>query len=356
VTRSARQPSVTLKHIAQVLGLAHTSVSRALNDHPKISAETKQRVRQTAERLGYVANSGARTMRIGTSLLVGLIVPDVQNEFYSAAARTMAEQCAHLGYQLVLGVSEDDPLREEQQVRTLRESRAAGVLIVPCVAPTAQTVELLRQLPTVQFLRANRLLGKVQVLADDLEGTYQATQHLIVLGHRRIGFIGPSPQVSTSVRRLAGYQAALRKHGLPDDEALHCFGVAKPDFGEAALRQLVQMNPTLTAVVVSSSRQLLGALRAVRVLRIEVPRDLSLVCFGDADWLQVCQPPVTTVALPVQKMSERATELLFELVEQGRSGAARHAEPAFATKLIVRGTTARPKAARAPSRRSAESA
>ena len=333
--------SVTLKDIANVLGMAHTTVSRALNDHPKISADTKVRVRETAVKLGYVRNSGARSMRMGATKLVGLIVPDVQNEFYSAAAKSMADECSLLGYQMVLSVSDDDPLREEQHIRALRENRAAGVLIAPTGKPTAMSVALMQNVPTVQFLRCNPQLGSVWVLADDVDGTFKATEHLLALGHRRIAFLGGWLEVSTGQRRIAGYEAALRKHGVEVDPTLQRFGPPRPEFGETALDSLLKDSTGLSAIVVGSSRQLLGVMRRVRSNGMTVPDSLSVIGYGDADWFQVSNPQITAMSLPISEMSARATQILFKLIHEGRTGRSRKTQPMFATELITRGSTAR---------------
>jgi len=332
--------AVTIKDIAQLLGLAHTTVSRALNDHPQISADTKQRVRKSAAQMGYVANSGARAMRSGAMPMVGLIVPDVQNEFYSTAARTMAHECSLRGYQLVLGVSEDDPLREERQIRTLRESRAAGVLIVPTAKPTDDSITLLRNTPSVQFLRFNPKFKGPWVIADDLDGTLRATEHLLGLGHRRIALIGPLRGPSTVERRVRGFDTALRRLGLDPNSQAQLFGPARPEFGSAALLTLMALPERPTAVVVASSRQVLGVLQAASARHLLLPGDLSIVSYGDADWFEVCHPAVTAVALPVREMSERATGLLFELLDHPAGRHAAKAEPAFKTQLMQRASTA----------------
>lgn len=336
-----RTAAVTIKDIAVVLGMAHSTVSRALNDHAKIRAETKQRVRDAADKLGYVANSGARAMRNGSMPMVGLIVPDVQNEFYSTAARTMAFECSRRGYQLVLGVSEDDPVREEQQIRTLRESRAAGVLIVPSTAPTSQALSLLRNTPVVQFLRFNRQFGPLYVITDDLDGTYRATEHLLGLGHRRIAFIGPARGASTAERRVRGYEAALRRAGIQPNQSAELFGPTRPEFGVTALEALLSLPQRPTAVVVASSRQVLGVLRATMALNVPIPEELSVVSYGDADWFEVCRPPITATALPVREMSERATSLLFQLLDNKRVRSISKGKLEFKTTLIVRGSTSR---------------
>ena len=336
-------PVVTLTQIAERLGLAHTTESRALNGHPKISADTKRRVQEAAQAMGYIANSGARHMRNGSSRVVGLVVPDIQNEFFSAAARSMAAHCARSGYQMILGLSEDDPQREEQQVRAMRESRVAGLLLAPCDAPTAQTARLLGEVPAVQFLRWDGTLGAAGVHADDCQGLLEATRHLLLLGHRRVAYIGPPRALSTGARRIEGYETALRQSGLQVDEALQCFGPVRPSTGDAGLKSLMARAQPPTALVVASSQQMLGVMRAARESDIRIPESLSLVAYGDAHWFEACNPAITAVALPVESMCETATNMLFALVDAGGTGVVPvAARQVFPTTLLVRGTTRRP--------------
>ncbi|MBC7780794.1 MAG: LacI family DNA-binding transcriptional regulator [Proteobacteria bacterium] len=333
-------PVVTITRIAETLGLAHTTVSRALNDHPKISAQTKQRVKEAADRLGYIANSGARQMRDGSTRVVGLVFPDVQNEFFSAAARSMAAHCARSGYQMILGLSEDDPQREEQQVRAMREARVAGVMLAPCASPSAETARLLSRIPAVQFLRRNDALGTTGVYADDRQGIREATRHLLLLRHRRIGYIGPSRTLSTGAQRVEGHDAALRQMDIAVEESLCHFGPARPDTGYEGVKDLLSRPSPPTAIVAGSSRQLLGILRALRESDTEVPQSLSLVAYGDTPWFEACNPAVTAVALPVEQMCETASALLFELIA-GTSVPIERTTRLFATTLVVRGTTRR---------------
>ena len=338
---SSQKPQVTIKHIADALDMNHATVSRALNDHPKVSADTKARVKEAAQALGYVANSGARLMRSGTSRFVGLIVPDIQNEFFAAAAQAMAQRSASLGLQLMLGLSADEPAREQQQLHALRESRVAGVLIVPCSRPTAETVRLLHQVPTVQFLRFQPAIGSIGVRADDQAGIFAATEHLIQLGHRRIGFIGTPRELSTGSQRIAGYLAALERHAIPvDPQGIH-LGPAQPQTGHAAVHALVAAADRPSALVVASSRQLLGAMRALQSLRIRLPADLSLVGYGDTEWFQACTPAISAVSLPVGDMSERATDLLFRLMRPGDEPPPDAGVASSPTQLVIRGTTRR---------------
>ncbi len=333
---------VTIKDIAKVLGMAHTTVSRALNDHPQTNAETKQRVRQMAQKLGYVRNAGARQIRYGSSKQIGFIVPDVQNEFFNALARSLAEQCSRLGYQISLGISEDAPEREYKYVQSLRENRAEGLIIVPCGRTLPATRALLTQLPRVQLLRYVPKLGKLAVTADDLGAVSGAVEHLIGHGHRNIAYIGTPVTLSTGVARLQGYRTALQGNGIAADESLIRCGPTLPEFGKQAAQDMLQSNSRITAFMVASSRQLMGVLHALKSARLRIPEDVSVIGYGDAEWLDLTTPSISAVALPVKEMSDRATEILFSVLadKSVQAGSRRRsADSIFKPRLLVREST-----------------
>jgi LacI family transcriptional regulator len=282
-------------------------------------------------------------MRKGSSNLVGLVVPDMQNEFYGTAASIIADQCALRGLQLVLSVSNDDPNREEQQLRSLREGRAAGVLIVPSLAPTINAVSLLRGLPIVQFLRSNPKLGARTVLVDDVAGIHQATTHLVQLGHRRIAFVGGATNISTGLHGLSGYEAALRDSGIGHEAGLIRIGPGCPEFGYGAFETLLENAPTVTAIVVASSRQILGLLCAAQARGVSIPHDLSVVGYGDADWFTITRPAITAVELPISDVSMQATTALFNLLDGKKE---QRSEFLYQTRLRVRASTSGPPARR----------
>lgn len=337
VTRKTGE--VTIKDIAASLGIAHSTVSRALNDHPHVNPETKARVRRAAQALGYAANSGARMMRSGASRLVGLIVPDVQNEFYNAAAKIMADYCAGEGYQLVLAVSEDDPEKELQQVQALREARVAGVLVAATASPRRDTIQMLKQLPTVQFLRRHPGIVGHSVRADDVLGIQKATAHLIGLGHRRIGYVGVTEELSTGRARADGYRNAFLEARLKPNAGLMRLGAPRPEFGREALIELLGLANPPTAIVVASPRLMLGVLEGVNRLQLSIPEDLSLVAYSDLDWYRVWQPAITAVALPVADMAATAALFLFRQIQQRSTEGAGSSTP-FEPILNPRGSSA----------------
>ena len=199
---------------ARALNISHTTVSRALADSPKISVETKLRVRHAVEELGYVPSASAGMMRGARSSLIGLVVPDPQNDFYATVAKTVADALAARSMQLLLSVTDDDSERELRELRGLLETRPAGISIVPTAKPRPETVSLLKHVETVQLVRKQESLGANSVLIKDREGTFAATQHLITYGHKRIAFIGGDASLSTGRDRLAGFETALKEHGL----------------------------------------------------------------------------------------------------------------------------------------------
>jgi LacI family transcriptional regulator len=193
---------VTIKDIARMVGVSSSTVARALNDSPKISEATKIRVRAAARQLGYVAHSAARLMRGETSTVIGLTVPDVENDFYATLARAVAEVCRESGFQLVLSITEDEPSIEYEHLRALVGAQAAGAVIVPTSASSPASRELLERLPSVQLIRHLPALESDSFAIDDERGIRDATRHLIDLGHTRIAYIGAASTLSTGQDRV----------------------------------------------------------------------------------------------------------------------------------------------------------
>ena len=205
---------ITIKDIAQQLGLSPSTVGRAIADHPRISRETKERVRIAAKDLGYVANTPARVMRGGSSRLVGLLVPDVRNSFFSMVAYVLSKCFENEGFHLALSITDDDRDTEMQQVREMVSARVAGLVIVPSAAPRRETLTLLQAVPHVQFLRRLPEIGTDWFGLDEERALLDATNHLLHLGHRRIAYIGDII-FPTGKARYEGFRRAYR---LPRSE------------------------------------------------------------------------------------------------------------------------------------------
>jgi LacI family transcriptional regulator len=339
--RTGAAGQVSIKDIAAHLGMSHATVSRALNGKSTISEATKIRVRRAAAALGYVANAAGRQLRGMPGRLVGLIIPDVQNDFYSTVAKVLAASCAAEGFQLILAISEDDSDLEYRHVLSLLEARVSGVVITPTADLSARTAALLRSLPTIQLIRSHPALPACHVGIDDHAGTFLATRHLLSLGHRAIGFIGGAHHLSTGADRYAGYRDALVAAGCPISDALVMTGPPRPEFGQAAIRTLWSRPDPPSALVLGSSQLTLGAMLNLAERGLACPRDVSLVGYGDPPWFALMTAPVTTIGLPVTELSKAALSIL--LANMRRPPGSAEPPPSsqtFPPMLVTRGSTA----------------
>ncbi|HEY0463179.1 MAG TPA: LacI family DNA-binding transcriptional regulator [Polyangiaceae bacterium] len=335
--------NVTIKDVAEHLGISHSTVSRALSDHPSTNAQTKIRVREAVEQLGYVPNAAARNLRRDRGTLVGLILPDIENELFGVVAQVMSRRCLKQGYQMVLAVSDDDPVTEYNHIMALREARCSGIIMTPTPGLLEKTVELLHSVPVVQYSRHSPLLNAPSVSVDGERGVYVATQHLLQLGHQRVAYIGMASDKSTGIERLAGFRKAHQERKVAVDSDLIRLGPFHREFAREAAGDLLQLADRPTAMVLGASAMTIGALQAVRQASLEMPGDISLVCFGDAPWYSLMNPGLTTIGLPTSEIADVAASQLLRLLVPGTGPNERNpthlaVEPAF----IVRGTTAAP--------------
>ncbi len=231
----------TTKDIAARLNLSVSTVGRALADDRRISAETKFRVQQAAVELGYVGNRAARLMRGERSTVIGLVVPDVGNSFYSTVAHALAETMNAHQRQVMLCETGDDRHAELRHIRDLAAAQVGGVVIVPTAKPLTAVARLLQTMPHVQLVRRVPSLGPHWFGIDDRSVIHAATSHLLELGHERIGYIGGIRDIPTASARLAGFEDAIAGAGLPPDSGLIRLGPpSSASHGAAAVRALVR--------------------------------------------------------------------------------------------------------------------
>jgi LacI family transcriptional regulator len=335
---------VTLKGLAVHLDLAHSTVSRALSDNANISSATKDRVRQAARELGYIANSGARLLRTGYSPVIGLLVPDITNEFYSAVARILAAECSERGRPLVLSVSEDDPQRELGLVRALLEARPAALVVTLTANPKKETLALLRGTPVIQFLRSDSRVQGPSMAIDDYVGGRLAVDHLAELGHTQIAFLGVPENLSTGAARLRGYRAALSDHGIATLPAWQILSPPTADDGARGFAALMKLKRPPKAVFVASPQLALGVARVVQESKLRVPGDVSLIAYGNSSWFSLFAGGLTTISLPIQELATAASSILFHELKRKLENPTLTTRVALAPILVKRASTGRPRA------------
>ncbi|NOZ33131.1 MAG: LacI family transcriptional regulator [Alphaproteobacteria bacterium] len=309
---------VTIKDIALQLNISPSTVARALADHPHTSDATKARVRTAASDLGYVVHAAARMMRGQSSKLIGLIIPDVQNDFYATVAKTLAETCNSAGFQLVLAITEDEPATENKHIRELISARAAGIVIVPCRSPWRDTIKLLKGLPVVQLIRNTPGLGADWFGIDDESAIHEATMHLSGLGHTRLAYIGGHQELSTGAARLAGFNRGLREADIDLGSSFVATGPPRAAFAKQTFVEMIKkFKPT--GLISGGSRLTYGILEGVSQTGVRVPGDLSIVGFGDSPWSRWWGNGLTTIGLPIQDIAHASGALLLRRIEQSKN-------------------------------------
>ena len=332
---------VTIKDIAARLQVSPSTVGRALADDPRISAATKKKVSEVANEMGYVANLAARMMRGVSSNLVGLVLPDIRNSFYSTIAHALSKCVQGAGFQLTLSETGDDRMVELQHIRELASANVAGIIIVPTAKPHREAIRLLKMSPHVQLIRRQAAIGDQFFGIDDTKALYEATDHLVQLGHRRIAYIGGPDDLPTGAARLQGYQKALdalSRNGRAGPEHVRLGSPGSVEFGREAMRALLSLSNAPTAVVAGSVRITQGILEELMSRRISVPDQLSVVGFGDEVGFSWWGPGLTTIGLPVHDLATACGLWFVHQIRQNESARAPYSSIATST-LIVRGST-----------------
>ncbi|WP_417599121.1 LacI family DNA-binding transcriptional regulator [Pararhodobacter oceanensis] len=340
---------VTIKDIGRKIGMSHATVSRALNNSPLVNPETFELVQRTAREMGYFPDNAARALRGSASNIVGFVLPDINNHFYSRIASVVGRHVADRGLQLVLATSDEDPAREERHLVELQRARARAIVITPTSALTKVSLDILRAIPTTQMVRRNPALATDLIAADDGQGVAQAVRHLLSRGHQRIAYIGGGPEtLSTGSERLQGYLSAMQEGGV-SAHARYDLGPPQPEFGRAATERLLRDPARPEAIVLGSSQLTIGFLDAVRAAGLSVPQDLSFTGYDDPDWFAHWGAGITTVGLPIDRIASTVAAIAsgqkadsaaqnavqIEMDTQGQR------DLRFACALIERGTVRR---------------
>ena len=307
---------VRLVDIADRLGLTKVSVSKALRDHGDISAETRERVKKTAAEMGYTPNLLARSLSSQRSHTLGVVVPKIAHTFFSSVIEAVQEEATRRGYGIVLAVSSESSRLECQHIERLLAMRVDGLLVsVSKEAPDLGVYERVRQMgvPLVFFDRQIEGLGFGSVTVDDRGAARRAVDHMVGLGHREIVHVGGTDEVGIGRERRAGYEDALRAHGIPIREELVVTGGFDEWFGYRATKELLGRGVEPKAVFAVSHPVGIGVHGALA----EVGRGdgVYLVSFGDEAISAFAPISNATLRQPTGEMGRRAVRLLLDQVE-----------------------------------------
>ena len=314
---STRFSNVTIKDVARRSGVSSMTVSRVINGAERVSPQTRQRVERAIEELGYVPSRLARGFIRQKTATLALIVPDVANPFFTLIVRGAEDAARRAGYRMILCDTRADLVIEREVIEEMLAHRVEGIAIAPVSDRSKGHLRRLSRFGT-QFVLIDRTVPGVEtdvVVGDSIGGARRLVEHLISLGHRRIGFIVESDEVSTARDRHQGYEEALRAAGLEVDPDLIVRSSVDPKGGFEGMRRLLALGEPPTAVFTVNNLVALGAIEAVRANGLEVPDDVALVCFDDIEYASRLYPFLTVMAQPAETIGTLGTQLLVERIE-----------------------------------------
>lgn len=329
---------VSIKDIARLAGVSHSTVSRALRNSPLIPEETAARIQKIAKEAGYTASAVARGLVMRKTNAIGVVVTSIADPFNGEVVAGIEDVANELGYSVILATSQADPIREMSVVRSFRERRLDGILIASSRVGALYT-PLLHELEIPVVLINNqhpsRFLHSVSI--DNTDGGFMATRHLAELGHTAIAYLGDESGLQSDVERFTGYKHALAEKGIVFREELVVRGDGKPNGAFKAAAELLSSHTRPSAIFCYNDMSALGVMQSAAKAKLSIPADLSIVGFDDIFFAEHLQPPLTTIHQPKREIGRYAMQLLVTVLK----GEEAEKIINIRGKLIVRGSTAR---------------
>ena len=327
---------VTLEDIARSLNVSKMTVSRAINDHPEISRQTRARILAAAQKMNYRPNQFARALTTNHSYLIGIVVPDLMHSYFAEICRGVESQARPVGYQNLICSTDEEARKEMDEIEALL-SRTDGLIVASVLSKREAKFyrRLLAQGAKVVLI--DRVLDGLRcssVTTDDVQVGRLATEHLIKLGHRKIGHLR-GPDVSTSLKRLEGYQATMSKARLK--ALVHECGFTESD-GYAAMQKWIATGNLPTAIFASNDPAAIGAMGALSEAGLNVPDDVAIVGAGNIHYGDMLRVPLTTVSWSTSALGQQAASLLLELIS-GKKKTRRHRTVTVPPELIIRSSS-----------------
>lgn len=319
-----RFEAVTIKDIAKALGVSTSTVSRALRDSHEISPETKELVLECAKKLNYMPNPIALSLKERRSRSIGVVVCEIANSFFSQVINGIESIAYDRGYNVIIAQSNESVEREIMDLHYL-SSRSVDGLIISLSTETNDISHLLdlhnKGLPIVLFDRVSDEIKTHSVVIDNYKAVYEATEHLLQKGYKRIAAIANSEFLSITNERLSGYKEALQTYGQKFNKSYvkHCFygGMVFSEI-EDAVNKLMTLKQKPDAIITMSDKLTTGCLRTLIRRGISVPDDIALVGFSNSDIAELLNPALTVIRQPALEMGKASTELLLQLIESKR--------------------------------------
>jgi len=335
-----KSSQVTIKDIAEKLGISASTVSRALRDHPDISLSTKKIVHSVAEELDYHPDSIAQSLKHRKTNLIGVIVPEIKHNFFSAAISGIEDVAYSAGYAIIVSQSNESYERECLNISALISNRVAGLLI--SISETTTNDDQFRLLerqgiPFVFFDRVCENIDSSKVVVDDFGGAFKAVEYLILSGYKRIAHFAGPKHLSISQQRLEGYRAALKKHKIPFDGRLVIYSGLNEEDGYTSFSQLLELDQLPDALFAVNDPVAIGAFENIRKHGLKIPENIALVGFSNNPVSELIEPALTTIEQSPYQVGKIAAQLLIEQISNPENFIPR--KEILRTELIIRDST-----------------
>lgn len=302
----------TMAEVAREAGVSTTTVSHVINGTRQVNAGTTQRVYAAIERTGYRPNSIARALAGARTQSIGLAISGISNPYFMGVIAAIEAGAANANHTILLGDTHDEPTKERQMVEELVLRKVDGVILAPSSGAQFNALEYLAR-ESVPTVLVDRFLP-IEIDQVGTENEAPAThlvEHLIELGHRRIGFVAGLQGLNTTTERISGYRHALEQADIPVDDALVAYGASQHEPARAATHRLFDLGNPPTALVAGNNAMAIGVLHALRDRRLDIPNDIALVAFDDFEWSDLFHPRLTVIAQPTAEIGAEAVRLLL---------------------------------------------
>jgi LacI family transcriptional regulator len=306
----------TIKDVARVAGVSIATVSATLNGTARVSEKRSQRVWDAVRSVGYTPHGIARSLRLGHTRSIGLIVGDISNPFFTSLAKAVEARASDAGYMVILVNSDENPVKELNLIKMLLEQQVAGILLAPSGFDAAYRAKLSEtvRVPLVLVDRLLPLAAYDAVVVDNRAAARMVTDYLVRLNHERIAIVIGRQHLWTTEQRVRGFREGLRAAGMPRQAELEIAADSRIETAYEATQRLLSLSDPPTAIFAANNLMMLGALEAILDMGFECPGRISLAGIDDFSWSSAIRPRLTTVSQPIEEMGLRAVDQLLERV------------------------------------------
>jgi LacI family transcriptional regulator len=327
---------VTIKDVAKALGISYSSVSRALNNKPGVSNETRKRVIAQANKMGYQPNDMARGLVRKQSNTIGVIIPDIANSFFGEVTEGIIDTANENGYTIFLCISNWDVEIEKKYLKTLQEKQVDGIILKTCKDYKEYKYKDEINVPYI-ILEGRFINDSSLVEVDNKKGAYIGTKYLLDQGYKSIAFAGGKKDSYTNMQRVKGYISALDEYGIKVDKELILYSEFSAKAGYNAAKQLLNNNKKIDAIFAGNDVMALGVLDYASTNGYNVPEELGVMGFDDIFYAELPQIQLTTIHQPKYDLGKYALQILLEEIHQGENRT--HKRIILEPKLVIRNTT-----------------